>query len=118
GSATVEPATGGSGSTTVCPADVWSGRKRSFNSRTVQPCFKQSSISWQQRPADVAAKRKCDQEAVAVLYESPHSFLVALVHAADLGNGLVALIDEHQQVLGKVVQQGIRCCPGRPAVQS
>jgi hypothetical protein len=33
---------------------------------------------------------------------------IPLVHAAELGNGLVGLVDEHDEVVGEVVDQGVR----------
>ncbi len=40
-----------------------------------------------------------------------------MVHAADLGQGLVALVDHHQEVLREVVQQAVRLLPGLSSVE-
>ena len=46
-----------------------------------------------------------------MLHQALLARAVAAVHRPQLGNGLVALVDEHQRILGKVVQQGRRRLP-------
>ena len=51
----------------------------------------------------------------AVIDERRLAALVAGVHAADLRHGDVRLIDEEQEVVGKVVEERAGCAAGRPA---
>ena len=45
-------------------------------------------------------------QAEAVLHQGLLAGAVAPVHAADLGHGDVGLVDDQQEVLGEVVEQG------------
>ena len=53
--------------------------------------------------------------AEAVLHERRLALPVAVVHAAHLGDALVALVDDDERVLGQVVEQRGRRLPGRAA---
>ena len=56
-------------------------------------------------------------QAEAVLHQGPLAGPVAAVHAADLRDGLVGLVDDDQGVAGKVVHQGRGRLAGGPAGQ-
>ena len=57
------------------------------------------------------------RQAEAELGQRALALIVALVHAADLRHGDVALVDEQDRVLGDVLEQGRRRLAGRPAGQ-
>ena len=57
------------------------------------------------------------REAEAVLHEVGLAGTVAAVHGGDLRYAHVALVDDHQVVLGEEVQQTVRTLPGLPAVK-
>ena len=54
-------------------------------------------------------------QAEAVVHQAGLPGPVAVVHGPDLGQGHVALVHEHQKVLGEVVHQGHGGRPGSPA---
>ncbi|OPZ59386.1 MAG: hypothetical protein BWY88_00763 [Synergistetes bacterium ADurb.Bin520] len=56
-------------------------------------------------------------EAKAVVHQHLFSGSVAVVHAPHLGHGDVGLVDDHQEILGKKVQQGPRGISRAPAIQ-
>ncbi len=55
--------------------------------------------------------------AEAVLHKIDLACKVAVVHGADLRNGHVALVDEYEEIFGKIVEQGKGWLPGRTAVE-
>ena len=56
-------------------------------------------------------------EPKAVLHQLLLAHPIPPVHGADLGDGHVALVDDEQKILGKIVDQGIGRLPGAPAVE-
>ena len=53
----------------------------------------------------------------AIIDQDLLALFVAVVHAADLGHGHVALVDDQQVIIGQVVNQGVRRAAGRPPVE-
>ena len=56
-------------------------------------------------------------QAEAIIDQAFFARAVAVVHGADLRHGDMAFVDEHQKILGKVVQKGIRRVAGLAAVK-
>ncbi|OPX73296.1 MAG: hypothetical protein A4E38_00135 [Methanoregulaceae archaeon PtaB.Bin108] len=60
---------------------------------------------------------ECAREPKPILYESFFSGPIAMEHPVELGNRLVALVDEHQVVPGKVIEEAVGFLPGLPEIK-
>ena len=82
-------------------------------------CRHEHSLGHQQLPLFEPQRAVVQRrgQAKAELHQGLLARAVALVHGADLGNGGVGFIDNHQRILRQVLKQGGGRFPGRPARQ-
>src|SRR5881409_3109871 len=87
---------------TICSTTCW------LVCRSYSPGVAETKTTWLMRPSNSSHDRPVvvgGWEAEAEVHQVLLAGAVALQHAVHLGDGDVALVDEHQKILGEVVQQ-------------